>query len=277
MSKTIVGHRPNAHMVLPNTTSTDIFCSGQSLMTTGDVLVTGGDLTVDGGRNFANNHTEIFSPTTSTLTANTPMQYPRWYPSLVALPDGRLAVFGGYQNNAPPLNDPVIPAATPEIYDPATRVWMTLTGAASDAAFGTSRTIGIIPGPMLLLAVTSLSLAMMELVLHVSRWRWQHNRAGGECPGYEWLPTINFAPGKVLSIRQSLQVVVVDFTQSVPVITRTDNIDQERDWASGTIMADGKVLVTGGSTVPNELPASLIGLKFGTRRPGIGQPVPVRR
>ena len=47
--------------------------------------------------------------------------------------------------------------------------------------------------------------------------------------------------------------MVVDFTHSVPVVTQTDNIDQERYWSSGTILADGKVLVTGGSEVPNEL------------------------
>jgi hypothetical protein len=67
------------------------------------------------------------------------------------------------------------------------------------------------------------------------------------------LPTIPFAPGKVLSIRQGQIAVVVDFTQSVPVVTQTDNIDQERYWSSGTILPGGRVLITGGSEVPNEL------------------------
>ena len=94
--------------------------------------------------------------------------------------------------------------------------------------------------------------------------------------GDDFLPTIPFAPGKVLSIREGQIVDVVDFTQSVPVVTQTDNIDQERDWSTGTILADGKVLVTGGSRFPTSLPASLIRPQFGTRRRGIGQPVPVR-
>ena len=98
-----LGTGTNAHLVLPNTTSTDIFCSGASVMYDGNVLTTGGDLTVNGQRNFANNNTEIFSPSTNTIASNTPMQYPRWYPSLVALPDDRLAVFGGWQNVVPPL------------------------------------------------------------------------------------------------------------------------------------------------------------------------------
>src|SRR6516164_3185156 len=102
-----LGTGTNAHSVLPNTTSTDLFCSGQSVMTNGNVLTTGGDLTVGGERNFANNLTTIFLPGSNTITSGSPMTYPRWYPSLVSLSDGRLAVFGGYQNIAAPLNNPV--------------------------------------------------------------------------------------------------------------------------------------------------------------------------
>ena len=159
-----LGTGTNAHLVLPNTTSTDIFCSSQSVMCNGNVLTTGGDLTVDGQRNFANNKTTIFRRTTNTIASNTPMQYPRWYPSLVALPDGRLAVFGGYQNVVPPLNDPIIAAVTPEVYDPATHVWTTLTERPAMPLSAIARMgarIGIIPGPMLRLAVIYSSLAMM--------------------------------------------------------------------------------------------------------------------
>jgi hypothetical protein len=67
------------------------------------------------------------------------------------------------------------------------------------------------------------------------------------------LPTIPFAPGKVLSLRGSQEVDVVDFSGSVPLVSQTDGMDQVRYWASGTVLADGKVLVTGGSTVDNML------------------------
>ena len=252
-----LGTGANAHLVLPNTTSTDLFCSGASVMYNGNILTTGGDLTVDGQRNFANNKTTIFTRTTNTIASNTPMHYPRWYPSLVALPNGQLAVFGGYRNVVPPLNDPVIPAIAPEIYNPATH-WTTLTGATSDAAFGNSAdgsenwyyprsyvasggNLFIIGHDGTLYWLSTAGLGSITQLAATVPW-------GADC-----LPTINFAPGKALSIRQGQIVVVVDFTHSVPVVTQTDNIDQERYWASGTILADGKVLVTGGSAVPNEL------------------------
>ena len=121
-----LGTDASAHLVLPNSTSTDIFCSAQSLMLSGDVLTSGGDLTVNGARNSANNQTTIFSPSASTLTANTPMTYARWYSTLIGLPNGQLAVFGGRQNVG--ALSPVVPAPTPEIYDPALRTWTSLSG-----------------------------------------------------------------------------------------------------------------------------------------------------
>ena len=250
-----LGTGTNAHLVLPNTTSTDIFCSSQSVMTSGNVLTTGGDLTVNGQRNFANNHTTVFNRTTNTIASNTPMHYPRWYGSLVALPDGRLAVFGGYQNVVPPLNNPVIPASTPEVYDPATQVWTSLTGATSDAAFGILNSQNwyyprsyVAPGGNVFVlgnegAMYSVSTAGVGSITQL---------AATVPPGSSALPTVPFQPGKLLSVRSD-QVFVVDYTQPVPVVTQTDNIDQIRYWASGTILADGKVLVTGGSQVPNEL------------------------
>jgi len=247
-----LGTGTNAHLVLPNTTSTDIFCSSQSVMINGNVLTTGGDLTVNGQRNFANNQTTVFTQTTNTIASNTAMHYPRWYNSLVALPDGRLAVFGGYQNVVPPLADPVLAVPTPEVYDPATKVWTSLTGATSDAAYGGSnwyypRSYVAPGGNIVVLSVDgtmySVSTAGVGGVTQL---------AATVPGGAVTLPTIPFAPGKVLSVRSN-QVFVVDYTRPVPVVTQTDNIDQLRHWASGTILADGKVLVTGGSQVANEL------------------------
>ena len=252
-----LGTGTNAHLVLPNRTSTDLFCSGASVMYNGIVLTTGGDLTGNGQRNFANNKTTLFNRSTNTISSNTPMQYPRWYPSLVALPDGRLAVFGGYRNVVPPLNDPVIPAITPEIYNPATHVWTTLTGATSDAAFG-----GDAPDQNWYYPRAYVAPGGNLFVLgHDGTMYWVSTAGVGGITqlaatapyGADCLPTIPFAPGKVLSVRQGQIVVVVNFTHSVPFVTMTDNIDRERYWSSGTILADGKVLVTGGSEVPNEL------------------------
>jgi hypothetical protein len=119
-----------AHTVLPNTTGTDTFCAGQSVIAwSGDVLITGGDLTIAGERNFSNQQTTIFRPQTNAITTDAPMLYARWYPTVVALPTGEMLVLGGREDKVP------TPALTPEVFT-QTMGWRTLWGAASDAAFG---------------------------------------------------------------------------------------------------------------------------------------------
>ena len=240
-----LGTDASAHLVLPNSTSTDIFCGAQSLMLSGDVLTSGGDLTVNGVRNSANNQTTIFSPSANTLTANTPMTYARWYATLVGLPNGQLAVFGGRQNVG--SLSPVVPSPTPEIYDPALRTWTSLTGATSTAAFGANwwypRAFVAPGGKIFVINNTNGKLFYLSTANGGSITPSRVTAPIGDIS----LPTVPFAPGKLLSVRLNQQVVVVDYTGSTPTITPTDPIDQVRYWANGTVLADGRVLVTGGS------------------------------
>ena len=244
-----LGTGSGAHLVLPNTTKTDIFCGSQSLMMSGDVLTSGGDLTVNGAGNSAQNATTIFSPTANSIKANTPMNYARWYSSLVSLPNGELAVFGGRQNVG--LLSPAQEAATPELYDPAVRSWKPLTGATA-AHFGGwfyPRAYVAPGGSVFLLgtdggAMYSVSTAGVGSIVLLK---------GNAPTGHTALPTIPFAPGMAISVRLNQQVVVVDYRKSTPIVTATQSMDQIRYWASGSILADGQVLVTGGSQVANQL------------------------
>ena len=121
-----------AHTVPPNTTSTDIFCSGQSVIAaSGEVIMTGGAVTIGGQRNFSNHQTTIFYPQTNEIGIAEPMLYARWYPTTVALAGGEILVMGGRQDKSP-----AVAAPTPEVYHQGSG-WRTLWGATSDAAFGT--------------------------------------------------------------------------------------------------------------------------------------------
>jgi hypothetical protein len=58
-----LGTAPAAHLVLPVTTLTNIFCSGQSVISaSGEVLITGGNMTVNGQPHFGIQQTTIFHP-----------------------------------------------------------------------------------------------------------------------------------------------------------------------------------------------------------------------
>ena len=123
-----------AHTVLPNTTSTDIFCGAQSMMVaSGEMLITGGDKAINGAQHFSDQATTIFNPLTNQIRSNSSMLYARWYPTIVALPTGEMLVVGGREDKLPD-----IPVPTPEVFTPNVG-WRTLWGATSDAAFGSGR------------------------------------------------------------------------------------------------------------------------------------------
>ncbi|NJO56262.1 MAG: hypothetical protein HC834_07855 [Rhodospirillales bacterium] len=126
----------DAHTLLPNTTGTDIFCSAQSIIpSSGEMLITGGDTRIDGRRNHGVNDTAIFSTRSNgdtvidDLRPENPMEFARWYPSLVTMPDGQLVVLGGRYFWDPSDSTNTIGADTPEIYTPGSG-WRTLSTAA---------------------------------------------------------------------------------------------------------------------------------------------------
>ena len=237
-----------AHMVLPNTTSTDIFCAGQSVMAaSGEVLIVGGDLTINGVRNFSNDGTEIFSPTTNALRTTTHMQFPRWYPTVVSLPNGEMLVLGGREDKVP------TPVLTPEVFTPNVG-WRTLWGATSDAAFGIAgnhfypRAVQAPNGKVFVIGYDGKTF-YLDPAGNGTITPLTQQTLGGNVS----LPTLMFASGKLLSLRAQQQVIVVDLNGPQPAITPTANISQLRFWSNATVLADGKILVTGGSAVPNQL------------------------
>ena len=239
-----LGTGTSSHNVLPNTTNTDIFCSGQAMMwTTGQALMTGGDLTVNGVRNYSNNATTIFNPANNTIGKAATMAYPRWYDSIVPLPDEEMLVLGGRTN-------PTTPALTPEVYSPWNG-WKTLTGANSNGAFGDStypRGFGTPDGRVYVAATSG------QQFYFTTSGTGTVTQAPGTIPGSDTtLPTMMFAPGKLLSLRSGSQAGVIDISGANPVYTATSNIDQYRSWSSGTVLADGKVMVNGGSSTTNSL------------------------
>ncbi len=63
-----------------------------------------------------------------------------------------------------------------------------------------------------------------------------------------------FRPGKILQVSgNSNGAVVIDINGALPVVTPTASLSSQRAWANSTILPDGRVLVTGGSQVANQL------------------------
>ena len=238
-----LGIDTNSHTVLPNTTTTDIFCSAASIFDgSGKVLITGGDLTVGGVKNYSNNKVEVFNPMNNTLTASGQMNYARWYPSIITLCNGDKLLLGGTVS-------PDVPALTPEVFS-ATTGWRTLPGISEGAGTEWFYPRGFFgsDGKVILLRYNG-TIARLNTAGNGTIQDTGSQMAAGEY----YFPSVMFAPFKVLTVRAQQKAHVVDFSASPPAVTNVANLSYSRLWGNATLLADGKVLVSGGSGVSNEL------------------------
>jgi hypothetical protein len=98
----------------------DLFCAGQSLLPDGNVLASGGTLLYLNNGNFQGlRDAFVFDRNTQQWRTLAPMAGGRWYPTQVALGDGRVLVVSGLDQNGG-LN------MVPEIYNFPTDSWTAL-------------------------------------------------------------------------------------------------------------------------------------------------------
>ena len=122
-----------SHNTIGNNTQTDFFCCAMLLIPkNGKMLLTGGDITKEGRRNFASADVNIYNPQRGLFGTTTPMRHPRWYPTLVTLPDAKIMVHGGRRDRTAPNGN--VGHEVPEIYTPD-RGFREILGARSRDAY----------------------------------------------------------------------------------------------------------------------------------------------
>src|SRR5262249_58768741 len=86
--------------------ASNMFCDGQTILSDGRMLTAGGH--ADWGVGIPN--TDIYDPVSRLWSSMAAMNFPRWYPTLTTLPDGRVFSISGSNQN----ENAIVP--TPEIY-----------------------------------------------------------------------------------------------------------------------------------------------------------------
>src|ERR1035437_9209215 len=117
---------PNTYSVTDVTLpfTRDIFCSGLSMLANGQVIITGG--TYDPLHEDAGIFdTTIFDPPTGTWSSTGLMDYARWYPSNVELPDGTTLTMAGSDQTGKGRQRSL------EIFHPTTGAWTALPASAN--------------------------------------------------------------------------------------------------------------------------------------------------
>ena len=230
------------HLTLPNGTGTDVFCGSQLVLphSGAGVLLTGGDnWNGSSTTNTGNNNSNIFDSAASTLTRASNMNRARWYSTAITLASGETYIQGGTGG-----------ADRPEIRS-ASGTFRLLSNAntsALDALYprnfvapdgrvfgfdGGGFTYYVDPnGPGSVTTVGQLAAP---------------NRGGDASAAM-------FQPGRILQYGgASNGAVVIDITGGTPVVTPTQSMSSQRRLSTATLLADGKVLATGGSAVWNQM------------------------
>ncbi|MGH8252048.1 MAG: galactose oxidase-like domain-containing protein, partial [Steroidobacteraceae bacterium] len=228
------------HTTLPNLTETDIFCSSQVVLPQGgQVFIAGGDnWTGAGTTNTGNNNSNLFDYGSNTLTGNANMNRARWYSASTTLLDGEIYIQGGSGGTD-----------RPEIRG-ASGTFRLLTGAdTSSLEYKYPRNF-IAPDGRLF------GFDSNGRMYYVNTAGNGAVAASGQFSG----PTGSdssaamFRPGRILQFGgNSSAALVIDITGGMPVVSATQSLSSRRRLVTATILADGKVLATGGSDVWNEL------------------------
>ena len=223
-----------------NPTNCELFCSGHSFLADGRLLVAGGHNESLGDNNGLK-QASVFDGTSWQATG--PMTYPRWYPTLVTLGNGSVVALSGNQA-------PSTPATIPERFDGT--FWTALTGASLSiplyprafvepkngnifiAGEGVSRFLNPTgagswsSGPTRVVSDRSYGSAVMldSKVLYVG------GGGGGGCPGNQ----------------PQRSAEIIDLAAATPSWALTGSMAIARRQTNATILADGQVLVTGGSS-----------------------------
>ena len=229
------------HMTLDNMTLTDLFCSSQIILPqSGEILIAGGDnWTGSGTTNSGNNNSNIFDFGDNTLARSANMNRARWYSSSTALVNGEIYIQGGSGG-----------ADRPEVrqIDGAFRL---LTSASTNSYASLFPRNFLAPdgrvfgydtsGKMLYVDANGLGSLASAGQFNSANAGWTSGAA-------------MFLPGKILQMGgNSNGAVVIDINGPQPTVTPTQSMSSRRQWVSATVLADGRVLATGGSEVDNQL------------------------
>ena len=273
-----LGFGANSHNSSYQAQQQDSFCATATYLNDGRLMVTGGN---SGNGGYGNGST-IFNPVdNSRLVAPSNTALPRWYSTMITLPDSRKLIMGGMRPYAEGMflnPDQAIangdPSMTPEIYENG--AWRSLFGANNRDAFGPD---------FLRTSFPHAFVAPNGQVFGISAdrmWYLDANANGGNGAityvagfkqGYGNMAdpvnvgalsvAVMYDIGKVIQVGgnggfngdgfpSSNMATMFDINNGAPILTELPRMNFPRRYGNGIVLANGQVVITGGTRFGNE-------------------------
>ncbi len=217
----------------------NIFCAGHTLLADGKLLVAGGHADLHVGLPQAS----LFDPFAGTWTRLLDMNDKRWYPSTTTLPSGDALVVSGETDQMGVTDD------LPQIYQAATGTWRDLTTAVRSFPFYPREFVA--PNGKVFVAGPQLISWYLDTA-GTGRWTRVADRAFVALRDYG--PAVLYGPGKILFMGghdpPSDTVEAIDLNAPSPAWRFVSPMSVPRRQHNATLLPDGRVLVTGGSSGP---------------------------
>jgi hypothetical protein len=201
----------------------------------GSVIVPGGHI----DENFGLPDVNVFNPVTSTWTKQPPMAAGRWYPTALTLADGSIVVVAGA--TADGLTNRI-----PEVRN-ADGTWRELTGAAFDIDYYPH--LFLAPDGRVFMAGQDPHTKFLD-----TRGTGTWTPGPSAHWGYRGYGTaVMYAPGKILvagggATPPTNTAEVINLNDPSPAWKFTQSMNHARRMVTSTVLPDGNVLITGGTS-----------------------------
>jgi hypothetical protein len=231
-----------------------LFCSGHTLMADGKLMVAGGHYGDDRGLRVTN----IFDPVSETWASGLPkMALGRWYPTVTMLADGRVVTVAGRDSASRVVT-------VPEIWENGT--WVRLPGASFTFPYYPRQFLA--PNGKIFYAGERIQARWLDVDAVTANGRgkwtsgtglkhlWPFNRDYGSAVMYETGKVLVVGGGgytgwstpDARSATPTPTAETIDLNQTAPAWKNTDPMQFRRRHLNATILPDGQVLVTGGTS-----------------------------